>query len=107
MNPFLQIVIVCPDSALRKYQEFSRNASLLTRNSQVFVYLIINTAVARLAVGRPAGTCLTQPAVHPRMDTGRSSGRHQARQYTVLRQSRICKLYGVTAKAGAPAHGKI
>ena len=36
MNHFLQIVIVCPDSALRKYQEFSRNASLLTRNSKVF-----------------------------------------------------------------------
>ena len=32
--------------------------------------------------------------------------RHQARHYTVLRQSGIYRLYGVTAKAGAPAHGK-
>ena len=48
-----------------------------------------------------------QPAAHSRMDTGRSSGRHQARLYTVLRQSGIRELYGFTAKAGAPAHGKI
>ena len=68
------------------------------------------------AVGRAAGgsahadgggACRSQPAAHSRVDTGRNLNRHQARHYTVLRQSRIRKLYGVTAKAGAPAHGKI
>ncbi len=53
------------------------------------------------------GTCRTQPAAHPRMDTGRSAGRYQARHHTVLRQSGIYRLYGITAKAGSPAHGKI
>ena len=53
------------------------------------------------------GACRSQPAAHPRMDTGRSPNRHQARHYTVLRQGGIRKLYGITAKAGAPAHGKI
>lgn len=41
-------------NALRKYQEFSRNASLLTRNPKVFIYLIINTAVA-LVLPSPKG----------------------------------------------------
>lgn len=74
------------------------------------------SAMVEFTVGRAAGgsahadgggTCRTQPATHSRMDTGRSSGRHQARLYTVLRQSGIRELYGITAKAGAPAHGKI
>ena len=53
------------------------------------------------------GTCRSQSATHPRVDTGRNLNRHQARHYTVLRQSGIYRLYGITAKAGAPAHGKI
>lgn len=72
--------------------------------------------MAEFTVGRAAGgsahadgggTFRTQSAAHPRMDTGRNLNRHQARHYTVLRQSGIRKLYGIAAKAGAPAHGKI
>ena len=72
--------------------------------------------MTRFAVGRAAGgsahadgggACRSQPAAHSRMDTGRSAGRHKTRHHTVLRQGGIRKLYGITTKAVAPAHGKI